>query len=235
MSEEDWLNLPRNEFLLRWYSECYQANAYGNSAGRLQSWMHRSLERGYTSETSFGNVLELGGNIGEHVPYIKHKSGLYTLTDITDNRTHVQRKYLCERGVNFRLEDACNLSFRDQTFDRVVHTCLLHHLQDPEQALIEMRRVLAKGGVADIFLSSDPGMIFRLARNLGPVTSARRAGLLKVKKLVDARDHLGHIGGIRRLIFHVFRDDFVTERVYPLNGASWNFSLWHTFRVERLI
>lgn len=233
MNSIQWFNLPKGEFLRRWYVEQYSQNAYGSTSGLIQNWMHRSLERGYTSDTFFNRCLELGGNTGEHVPYVRHSFSEYLLTDIVDNRSEADSVLMSRRKVTFKVEDACALTFPDETFDRVVNTCLLHHLSDSESALAEIRRVLAVGGTADIFLSSDPGLMFRMARKIGPTLQAKKIGLGEVKKLVDARDHVGHIGGIRRLILHVFRNDLIDERVYPLNVGTWNSSLWHTFRVTR--
>jgi ATP-dependent Clp protease ATP-binding subunit ClpA len=36
--------------------------------------------------------------------------------------------------------DAANLPFFDNSFDRVLHMCLLHHVLEPEKVLEEMRR-----------------------------------------------------------------------------------------------
>lgn len=58
--EEDWLGLPAGEFLRRWYLDEYCQKTYSGAAGRIQQWMHRSIERGYSQETRFGDVLEVG-------------------------------------------------------------------------------------------------------------------------------------------------------------------------------
>lgn len=217
----------------RWYSDEYQANAYGSSAGRVQRLMHASLERGYSSAMHFGSVLELGGNVGEHIPFVRHDFDKYTLTDLHDNLDPVRRDQLAQAKVEFQVADACDLPFGNETFDRVLNTCLLHHVVDPEKALEEMRRVLGPDGVCDIFLSCDPGLLFRLGRQLGPARQARKAGLAKVKRLVDARDHIHHVGGIRRLIQHVFRRDEISELSFPIPFMTWNSSLWIAFRVQR--
>jgi ubiquinone/menaquinone biosynthesis C-methylase UbiE len=195
--------------------------------------MHRSLERGYERGTFFRSVLELGGNLGEHLEYVNHAYDEYVLTDRFDSMSNAAKQALGVRRIRFEAEDAEALSFADSSFDRVLNTCLLHHLKNPEDALLEVRRVLRPGGVADIFLSSDPGLAFRLARWIGPRLSARLKGEEDLKTLMDARDHINHAGGLRRLIQHVFRLDSVKERSYPLRGMTWNSSLWHTFRVTK--
>jgi ubiquinone/menaquinone biosynthesis C-methylase UbiE len=195
--------------------------------------MHISLERGYKSGTFFPNVLELGGNVGEHLAYVKHGFDEYVLTDRFDSLANREKQDLGKRGIRFKAENAEALSFSEGSFDRVLNTCLLHHLKDPEAALLEVRRVLRPGGVADIFLSSDPGLAFRFGRWIGPRLNARMQGAEAIKTLMDARDHINHAGGLLRLIQHVFRRDIVQERSYPVRGMTWNSSLWHTFRVTK--
>lgn len=232
-SVDEWLSLDREDFISKWYRERYAANSYSGPAGLVQKQMHRSLERGYKVDTFFQDVLELGGNVGEHLAYVKHGFGEYVLTDRFDSLANVEKQALEKKGIRFKAENAEILSFSDGSFDRVLNTCLLHHLKEPEAALLEVRRVLRPGGVADIFLSSDPGLAFRFGRWVGPRLAARIQGQEAVKTLMDARDHINHAGGLLRLIQHVFRLDAVQKRSYPLPGMTWNSSLWHSFRVTK--
>ena len=61
-----------------------------------------------------------------------------------------------EAGVNPRLAwvvgDAHRLPFADQCFEEVASSHLLEHLDDPLQALREMRRVLREGGECRIWI-----------------------------------------------------------------------------------
>ena len=51
------------------------------------------------------------------------------------------------RRVEFRSADAKRLEFEDDSFDCVFSNTILHHIPDPVQFLIEVRRVLRPGGV----------------------------------------------------------------------------------------
>jgi len=53
---------------------------------------------------------------------------------------------------NFKLDNAERLSFADGTFDCVLSIGALHHSEDTAQAIAEVKRVLAPGGTAFIFL-----------------------------------------------------------------------------------
>jgi phosphatidylethanolamine/phosphatidyl-N-methylethanolamine N-methyltransferase len=195
--------------------------------------MHRSLEQKHSEKTHFESVLEIGANRGEHLEYVRHTFDTYFLTDIQPYDKSVLPNTELRSGLVFQKEDATHLSFYDQSFNRVLCSCVLHHVSDPESALAELRRVLKCGGSADIFLSSDPGFAFRLGRYLGPVREAKKLGLDGVKRLVDARDHRNHVAGLTRLIRHVFRNDTVSEQSYPVRYTSWNMSFWKIFRIVK--
>jgi ubiquinone/menaquinone biosynthesis C-methylase UbiE len=138
------------------------------------------------------------------------------------------------KKVEFIMADAEILPFEDESFDRVFCTCLLHHVHQPENVLAEIKRVLKNGGKAEIFLSSDPGLLFRAGRSLTTKRNSSSLGIKKIKELVDARDHINHAGGLEILINHVFRKDAIRKISYPFRRLSWNFSFWSVFHIEKL-
>ena len=227
----NWIDLTPKDFIEKWYQEQYAYCTYCNAAGLSQRIMHKSIEKKHRSSTNFGNVLEIGANHGEHLQYVKHTFENYFLTDIEEFDKSVLSASELRTGLIFKKEDACNLSFPSETFDRVLCSCVLHHVQDAEMALMELRRVLKQNGSADLFVSSDPGFLFRLGRYLGPVREAKKMNLDGVKRLLDARDHRNHVAGLTRLIRHVFRDDELKEQSYPFPFMSWNLSFWKVFHI----
>lgn len=228
----DWFELSPRDFLSRWYHEEYEHSTYGGHANLIQRWMHRSIERDYSALDHFSRTLELGANRGEHLPFVNHSYDTYTLSDISDISSDAML-VTTNSKLEFMQADAANVPVANETFDRVLHTCLLHHVQDPDQVLSEIRRVLKPGGTADIFVPCDPGLLFRFARWAGPIQTAKRKGLGSVKRLVDARDHRNHIGSLQELIRHQFRNDSVSKRAYPVVGLTWNSALWFTYRIQK--
>jgi len=228
-----WVNLSSTDFVSKWYNEQYQTCTYCNAAGFSQRFMHRSIEKNYNEKVHFKTVLEIGANRGEHLEYIRHTFDTYFLTDIQKFDKSVLPYTELRSGLVFQKEDATQLSFRDESFNRVLCSCVLHHVNDAESALTELRRVLKPGGSADIFLSSDPGFLFRFGRYMGPVREAKKLGLDGVKRLVDARDHRNHVAGLTRLIRHVYRNDTICEKSYPVRYMSWNLSFWKIFHIEK--
>ncbi len=231
-THQDWLNLERKEFIDRWYSQEYQRVTYSGIARVVQRMMHESLEARHTKADSFRRVLEVGGLTGQHRQFVQHSYESYVSVDLIHPNCILSSGTYQSSVTSFVQADVHMLPFAENTFDRVLCTCLLHHLDDPEFALMEMRRVVKPQGKVDLFLSADPGLLFRLARTVGPHLAARLEGLGSIKSLVDARDHRNHVGSLRRIIRHVFRNDTVVERSYPVPRMTWNSSLWFTYRIS---
>ena len=229
----EWVNLLPRDYVKKWYEEYYSCCVYCNAAGLGQRFMHRSIEHRHDASRHYNRVLEIGANHGEHLQYVQHTFNEYFLTDIETFDRSVLPPSEKRPGLIFQSEDACKLSFPDKHFDRVLCSCVLHHVIDAEAALTELRRVLTVNGKADIFLSCDPGFLFRLGRYLGPVREAKKLGLDGVKRLLDARDHRNHVAGLTRLVRHVFRNDEITEKSYPVPYMSWNLSFWKVFNITK--
>ena len=229
----EWVNLLPRDYMKKWYEEYYSCCVYCNAAGLGQRFMHRSIEHRHDASRHYNRVLEIGANHGEHLQYVQHTFNEYFLTDIESFDKSVLPPSEKRSGLIFQSEDACKLSFPDNHFDRVLCSCVLHHVIDAETALTELRRVLIQKGKVDIFLSCDPGFLFRLGRYLGPVREAKKLGLDGVKRLLDARDHRNHVAGLTRLVRHIFRDDEITEKSYPVPYMSWNLSFWKVFNITK--
>lgn len=89
------------------------------------------------------------------LPFLeKNASNLYTL-DIGCANSPYEYLFPIRCGFDSRpmkgvdvVGDALNLPFKTETFDRILCTEALHHMQDPFVAVDEMWRVLKPGGVA---------------------------------------------------------------------------------------
>lgn len=80
--------------------------------------------------------------------------------DVYDNAIAYGAKLYPE--INFKVADAHRLPFEDNTFDLVVCTSVLEHVDDPQSVLLEIKRVLKQRGVAVIELDSG-SVLFTIA------------------------------------------------------------------------
>ena len=134
--------------------------------------------------------------------------------------------------VSYVEADVQDLPFADSSFDRLIATCLLHHINDPILALTEMRRVVRPGGAVSILIAADPGFVYRFAQGISSGRQHQKAGFAEWRTL-HAMEHRNHAGSLHRLINYEFRRDQVRGRGFPIPVASWwNLNLFAIYQVE---
>lgn len=211
----------------RYQREAYHDVMYTGAVGTFSGLVHRIMERPFRSKDS-GDVLELGAGAGQHAEYV----ATFTTYLETDIAPRPERGPEPREGVERALVDAQDLSrFPDASFDRVIATCLLAHLDQPEKALQEWRRVTRPGGTVTIYVPSEPGMLLRLARATIMVPKARRFAQDHVATVY--REHRNHYPAMRMLVDSTFRDDDVRRSRWPVPFVGWNFSLFDVVHATR--
>jgi SAM-dependent methyltransferase len=206
----------------------------GCANGRLQA----DLERPYAEE-HFDSVLELGAGSLGHIDSVRHSYRRYVAADIRTPDDHTGWTNLGTAtlpeatGRYFATFDARRIPFDEGTFDRLVATCLVMHLDDPLEALTDWRRVVRVGGVLDILVPCDPGLLVRVYRTL---ISRRRAVSLGFDQfdLVNALDHKRPVGSLLVIARHVFSADQLEVDWYPFRIPSWNLNSHLVLRARRM-
>jgi ubiquinone/menaquinone biosynthesis C-methylase UbiE len=150
---------------LRNQHEVYHGQKIAENAEDIWGWEkptgpHR-LERrtGYLIErgdlTPEKLVLEIGCGTGVITTYLDRSGSRITGIDISEDLlSQAEAKSWSDR-VDFQMGNAEHLHFEDETFDSIVGSSVLHHL-DIEKSLAEIRRVLKPGGRMAF---SEPNMI----------------------------------------------------------------------------
>jgi len=120
----------------------------------FQFWMKRFHDIALqTINNKQGAILDVSCGSGELLSELAWR-GFQKLhgVDIADKMLSTARKKLPGK-VKLYEADVLNLPFASHTFDYVASTEAFHHYPEQEQALLELKRVLKKGGsliVADI-------------------------------------------------------------------------------------
>jgi SAM-dependent methyltransferase len=218
----------RAELLHGFYADDYArvaVSARDSAAGR---YMHGAIEKRFPPAARFARVLELGGNRGEHVPFVRHAYDEYHLTDL--RMPQPPPEIADDPRVRLDAVDAGSTPYADGEFDRVISTCLLHHVDDPMAVAEEMRRVTAPGGVVSILLPTDPGLAYRACHWVTYVLRARRDGTADQARLLHAVDHRNHYRSIAAQLRSVFAQDDVHVSWLPtrLRSVELNvLTVWH--------
>jgi phosphatidylethanolamine/phosphatidyl-N-methylethanolamine N-methyltransferase len=223
----------------RYYAEHYDAVVHSGAGGTVQRLFHVAVERPWTARDDFATVLELGATSGEHLEFVRHRYARYVMLDIRDSSEAREVAVQASRPgaqVEFVVGDAQDLEpIGDESVDRLVSMCLLHHLDDPRTSLRHWRRVVKPGGVLSIFLPCDPGVVWRAGRAATTFRKAKAQGISDLElRYVNACDHRNHVSSLRWMIEGCFVEDDVTIRRYPFNALdSWNANLFMTFQIRK--
>jgi SAM-dependent methyltransferase len=171
-------------------------------------------------------ILEIGAGNGQHLAFINTAYSEYIMLDPRRPSLDLISHEGMVRWVEGSAEDN-NLQLG--TFDRVIMTCVLHHVTDVAAVLRNISNWLVPGGTFSLFLPSDPGLLNRLNRKLYVNRRARRLGFLEYE-LVNAREHRNHYWSLKtQLKFH-FRGFQIDRRYFPLPiplASASLFSIWH--------
>jgi phosphatidylethanolamine/phosphatidyl-N-methylethanolamine N-methyltransferase len=205
-----------------WYSQYYNLiNVRGSGVGaKTFRKIHEYMERPYKNHF-YSQILEIGGGTGEHLEFIRHGFDKYWVTDI--RQPNLPAEWSLNEKIIPLIANAENLPFPDASFDRIIATCLLHHVDYPERVLEEIKRLIRPGGVATIYLTCDPGLALRFIRRITMQQKANKLGFHGFKLLM-AREHRNHVGGLLEMIKFVFRDASLKIKYLPLGIPSWNLN-----------
>jgi ubiquinone/menaquinone biosynthesis C-methylase UbiE len=219
-----------------YYKEFFDRTANKGLNGFLFDFTHKKLEliprlsNGRKRKIS-SKVLEVGSGSGQHLKFVEKSYSKYTMTDINFLLMLKNSKESKLAKIEYKLADVQNMPFKPGSFDRVIATCLLHHLNDPEKALSEIRRVTKRDGLVSIYLSCDPGILNRFLRRLLIIPKARKLGFNEYEIFI-AREHRNHFQSLERMIKHVFKDQNIKQRYYPFRIKSWNLNTFCIFQIE---
>lgn len=223
------INVPQSyeEYMDKW-TKIYQNTNYDSGlTGYFLKKSHEWSEKKFDKTMKFNKVLEVGAGSGVHIDYVKHQYDEYYMTDLHDSFINQSKDKVNEKVI-LKIEDATKLSFEDNTFDRVIATHILEHVQNPHEVLMEWTRVLKPGGVLTIVLPCDPGFAWRLGRNL----FARKSF---INKGIDydywiSREHINPINNLVSFIKTYFNE--TEESWKPFSIPSMDLNLFYIVHIK---
>jgi SAM-dependent methyltransferase len=100
-------------------------------------------------------VLELGCGTGYFTQELAKSGGQITAIDISEDLLNIAKRTVPGKGVEFKIENAYEMCFGDGSFDTIVGSSVLHHLE-LDKALKDCLRVLKPCGS---FYFTEPNML----------------------------------------------------------------------------
>jgi phosphatidylethanolamine/phosphatidyl-N-methylethanolamine N-methyltransferase len=222
----------------QYHQEAYAAICNTGVLGLVSKLVHYSIDHfgyilrpsGLKTRRDLLSVLEVASGGGQHSEYIKHHFNSLLLTDIRPE--NIPDVFLDPRISKEKTKiNAEELPYESDLFDRLIATCVLAHLGNPETALLEWKRVVREGGVISIYVPCEPGFLLRFLQSV--VTRPKQKKLGFDAFLLHYREHRNHYPGMMTLVKHVFGED-VTTTNYPFPFLGWNFNIWTVVQIRSL-
>lgn len=210
-----------------YYDNFYSQNLGWDSTGVLKflsSYPHKLMEKNFKKNVD--RVLEVGFGEGEHYQFVKTSVKEYVGVDLNHKRLF---KRSFPKHVKRIVMNAEELDFPSYYFDRVIATCLLAHLEKPEVALNEWRRVLKNNGVLTIYIPLEPSLALRAFRFFVMAPKMKKMGFNQYDLFI-AREHINHAYRLLVFVRSVFERDKIKilYRPFPISINSLNlFAIIH--------
>lgn len=203
------------------YYECVINNGFVH---KIKSLIHVSMEKSIPNQ-SLPHILEVGAGSGVHRNFVSSNYGSYTELDI-------MYELPSQDGNLQKIPGDCqDLSlFESNSFDRLIATCVLAHLADPEKAILEFRRVVKSHGYISLWIPCETNFILR--------TSQRLTTKRKFKALGDDYDtshyleHRNYYLFLDALIRKVFKDDQIQGHRFPFPFLPWSANLLDLYTIK---
>lgn len=162
-----------------------KSSTFDNSPGHVVNSGKEKDAWKYLLENKLGNeverVLDVGVGTGLLSLILAEMGYDVVGIDISERMLNEARRKAEEQGVkiDFRVGDAENLPFKDESFDAIVNRAVLCTLPKPEEAIREWKRVLKPDGRVCFFLHEPHGdgisyYFRRQLRNLLVLLAERR-------------------------------------------------------------
>ena len=124
------------------WSEQYDTNF--NKTRDLEAFSIRDV----LSEIKFNNCLEIGCGTGKNTEWLITKGESIVAVDISDEMLSIARQKITNKSVSFLKADVTeNWDFTNETFDLVVCSLVLEHIENIETVIKRIADHLKIGGV----------------------------------------------------------------------------------------
>lgn len=221
-------------------SDSYYANHYESIMSRglvglMAKLNHLSLEHApfaiQRMNLPDSKILEVGAGHGQHYKYVDTNFGSYLMTDI---RPHLFKTVELESS-KVRIEDksidAEYLPYPENSFDRLVATCLLIHLPNPERALREWKRVVKSNGLITIYLPCESGLLLRLAQSVSTRRKQKKIGI--DAKYLHYKEHPYTYPFLISILKNVFGEN-LKVRKFPFIYGGFDLNLWAVASIKNI-
>ena len=209
-----------------YYSSYYQDVTNTGLIGKVASISHRTMEKWpYASVRQIEGavICELGAGQAQHYLHVKRGYSKYIMSDYRPELLNGVNATSKEIVIEKRSVDAHSLPYKNNEFDRLIATCLMIHLRDPEAALREWKRVVKDSGTISIYIPCESGIFLRILQSLSTRRKQYKLGLNA--KYLHYNEHKFNYPFLIAIISEIFPQQF-SVRKFPFIFGSFDLNLW---------
>ncbi|MCD4778928.1 MAG: class I SAM-dependent methyltransferase [Candidatus Omnitrophica bacterium] len=141
-----------------------------------------------------GSILEVGTGKGHFAIILAQKGYSFTSVDISEKEQEYAKMnieyYGLQEKIDFRVEDAEQLSFENNSFDMIFAINMIHHLSSPYKVIDEFVRVVKGSGkiIVSDFNKKGLALVDKIHRSEGREHPTGRAAIDEVKNYLSDKE-----------------------------------------------
>jgi|TARA_B110000046_G_C12992572_1_gene398513 SAM-dependent methyltransferase len=212
-------------------SDKYSEHLYSGIMGVMMRYCHNTLENFSSNKNKFNKILEIGAGVEPHDKYIKHQYDEYHILETSDfalEQLSLNKKYILHKY------NGDKLPFENETFDRIIISHSLEHIDQPEIFINNVMKILKINGIFSISLPTDPGVLWRMARYVNGFFKAKK--VYKISRLeynyINATEHVNPIFNLISLIRYNYKDSH-EEYFYPIRLKLADLNFFYNVHIHK--
>ena len=216
------------------YDQSYEEAMGTGLIGTFWRFIHRQISH-IVASSDDSIIFEIGAGHGQHFDSALPKCRLYIETDIRQSFGYLKEFSPKDLNLSGRIKRAMNAEdlglVPNDSVDRVIVTCVLAHLRNPDAALMEWRRIVKPNGTLVIYIPCEPGILLPFIRYF---TTRRKLNSLGVDQdAIHWLEHRNHFPYLQLLVKQVFRNDKVRVKRFPFAYLSWDLNLYAIISIDK--
>lgn len=223
--------MKHNDLINKYYSNKVFNKVYYTGLSKfINDFGHKLLEKGLSSKFGFREVLEIGATHGQHIKFIQHSYRSYTLLDINkpENIDDLIKGY---PSIKFIKADAENVSETNLgKYDRILATCILHHLSQPLKSLKSWIDLLNDGGRVDLLIPCEPTFLWKIGRKVIIGPKLKKEGINKddyAQIVLD--EHIQEFKNIKKQLDTLKLSFKIKYTYWPFPFLPWFLNIYAKF------
>ena len=225
----------QNKLLKKYYAQNVFNKTYYSGISKLVNESgHRLLEKKLTRKNKFNKILEIGATHGQHRNFIKHQFNEYVMVDI---KLPENIKELKSKNIQFYEINAENIDeFPKIKFDRIIATCILHHLKNPIESLKKWITLMNDEARMDILIPCEPTFIWNIGRNLIVKPKLKKLGInAKEYSQIINIEHINKYDDLMKELSKLKIKYKLEIRNWPFKFLPWYLNIYTRFTLIKSI